>query len=225
MLQDFIRLFFPKNCAACEQALLKGEDMICINCQLSMPRAAPGFSNSLQGIERFHHLKALEQVHAFYKYQKGNKVQNILHEIKYRNKPELGQQQGRYFGSELKSKLTALPDALVPVPLYYKKQLLRGYNQSEQIAQGIAEVLQVPVWSNVVARRKATETQTKKSRMERFFNVDEVFEVTDRDTLQGKHIAIIDDVLTTGATIEVCAEALEKAGAAQISIFVLAMAE
>jgi ComF family protein len=225
LFNSFLDLLFPNTCAACTQPLLQNEPHICSNCMLSLPKANLGFATGLQPSQRFHNIPCLHQVLGYYKFTRGGGVQRILHEIKYRNNPDLGLALGRYFGQNIKDSIQPKPDLLVPVPLFAGKLAQRGYNQSQMIAAGIGEVLNIPVAEALLTRKKATQTQTRKARIERFYNVEGVFELADQAAVAGKHIAIVDDVLTTGATLEVCAEPLLAAKVAQISILALAIAE
>jgi ComF family protein len=161
----------------------------------------------------------------FLKYSKKGKVQKLLHELKYRNKPEIGKYLGKIYGLDLQQvDFDKKIDFLVGVPLHPTKLLQRGYNQADCIAEGLSEVLNVPFETMSVKRREYTETQTKKSRYERFLNVENIFEVTDIDKIKDKRIAIVDDVLTTGSTIESLGATLLNEGAKEIYVITIAAA-
>jgi ComF family protein len=225
IFQHFVNLLFPNLCNACDEALQNTENLVCAKCLIDLPKADIGFSNSQSIANRFLGKIEINEVFSYYKYAKGNRIQQLLHNLKYKNKPEVGLFLGKIFGSDLiNNKIDLQLDLLIAVPLHKSKLLIRGFNQSEKIADGLAEALSVPHETNIVIRRKATDTQTQKTRIERYFNVKEVFEVINFDKIIGKHVGLVDDVLTTGATIEVCAKAILDAGAKEVSIFVLAAA-
>ncbi len=162
---------------------------------------------------------------AYYFFHKESKIQQLLHSLKYDNKPEIAQELGSRYGAEIKKSIEKIPfDVIVPVPLHFKKQKLRGYNQSEVFARGLEEQWAIPVNAYTLVRAVATETQTKKTRMQRWMNVEEIFLVKGTD-LVGRHVLLVDDVITTGATIEACAKALLDAGAAEVSIMAIAVAK
>ena len=222
---QFINLLFPKTCCACSQALIFSENILCTNCLVELPQTNIGFSNSQSLASRFKGKVEIRSSFSYLKYSKGGKVQTLLHSLKYKNRQDVGIFMGNLFGKKILSGGN-LPeiDILIAIPLHEKKMILRGFNQSDLIAQGLSESINVPHETNIIKRTKATDTQTRKSRIDRFFNVDNVFEVVNKEKISGKKVGLVDDVLTTGATIEVCAIALLKAGAAEVSIFSLAAA-
>lgn len=223
MQNDFLSLVFPKVCYACGKSLFKKEDCICTYCHYHLPRTD-------------FHLKADNPVHklfwgrinihaaaAMYLFNKGSKVQRLIHQLKYRGKKEIGISLGKYYGRELKrSPLFATADMVIPVPLHLKKLKKRGYNQSALFAQGIAESLQVENDTEVLIRAKASQTQTKRSRFDRWKNVEEIFQVTEPGKIEGKHILLADDVVTTGATLEACAAKLLEVPGTKISVVTIA---
>ena len=167
----------------------------------------------------------LESAAAMYYFTRKSPIQQALHQLKYHNQPDIGLKIGRLFGQKLKtSALFHSVQAVVPVPLHPKKERLRGYNQSAMFAQGISEAMDIPALNKALVRRKFTETQTKKKRMERFDNVDDVFEVARPAQIEGKHLLLVDDVLTTGATLEVCGQALLNIPNTRLSMATIAIA-
>ena len=168
----------------------------------------------------------LERATSFFFYRKGSDFRQILHQLNGGGRKELGATMGRYMASELlPSGFFKGIDVIIPVPLHKKKQQLRGYNQSEWIVRGIAVVTGISVNTESIIRRKNTETQTRKSAFERWENVDGIFELHSSEPLQGKHVLVVDDVLTTGATTVACASALMEVQGIRISILTLAVAE
>ncbi len=222
----FVGLLFPDLCVSCNEVLLKGEKLICTACLVNLPVANIGFSNSQLLENRFAGKVNIRAVHSFLKFTKGGNVQNILHSLKYKNRQEVALFMGNLFGDYLKNNNQNIEiDVLIGVPLHPQKLILRGFNQSDLIAKGISEVLNIPFEVAAVIRNFNTATQTKKTRIERYLNVENVFEVVEKDRIFGKKIGLVDDVLTTGATLEVCAQVLLDAGASEITILCLAAAE
>jgi len=206
----FIDLLFPRLCQACSCHLLRHEQLICQRCQYRLPRTA---FHDMAGnpVERlFYGRYQPAAVTSFLYFTKAGIVQQALHNLKYNGAKEVGLYLGTRFGEELKaSERFATIDAVVPVPLHWKKQRLRGYNQSDLIAQGIAQGLGTSLRRDLLRRGLDTTTQTKKGRLERWENVAEAFLPSDQ-RLPGRKLLLVDDVLTTGATLEACARALEK---------------
>lgn len=223
---QFVNLLFPDLCAGCETVLLKAERIICTNCLVNLPITNIGFSNSQILENRFAGKVDIKAVFSYLKFTKGGKVQNILHNLKYKQRQEVAVYMGNLFGDFLKDNSKNIEiDVLIGVPLHPQKHILRGFNQSDLIAKGISEVLNVPYEFAAIIRNVNTKTQTKKSRIERYLNVENVFEVLEKEKIFGKKIGLVDDVLTTGATLEVCAKALLDVGAKEVTIFCLAAAE
>ncbi|MDR0892511.1 MAG: ComF family protein [Mediterranea sp.] len=222
----FISLFFPRCCIVCNEALAEEEEYICTRCNIKMPRTN---YHRREGntVERLFWGKIpIERATAFFFYRKGSDYRQILHALKYRGEKKLGETMGRLMASELQSSgFFEGIDLILPVPLHAKKQKLRGYNQSEWIAKGVAAVTKLPLEPQLLRRVKNTETQTRKSVVARWENVDGSFELLQPEILRGKHVLLIDDVLTTGSTTTACAEAMLKAEGIRISVLALAMAE
>jgi ComF family protein len=165
----------------------------------------------------------IEHACALFFFGKGSRYRNLLHKLKYNGKTEIGVEMGRRLGMELKNApLYQTIQTIIPVPLHPKKQRKRGYNQSEQIARGIAEVTGWSIDNKSVTRKIFTDTQTRKTRLERWKNVAEVFTVTQAEALTGKHVLLVDDVITTGATIEACAQQLLHIDNCKVSVAALA---
>lgn len=223
---DFLALFFPELCAACGKNLFKNEQVICTNCIYHLPltnfHSDPENRVARQLWGRFPFIQA----GSFVYFQKGNKVQNIMHQLKYNNRPEAGFRMGQLYAYELsRSGNWQKPDLLIPVPLHPSKLKKRHYNQSEYIANGIASVLNIPVIVNNLLRIENTETQTRKSRFARYENLKGAFLIKDTASLNDKHILLVDDVMTTGATLEACSVELLLIEGVHLSIATLAFAE
>jgi ComF family protein len=158
-----------------------------------------------------------------YLFNKGGKIQHLIHQLKYRGKKEIGISLGKIYGQELKiSPLFSLSTVIVPVPLHKNKLKKRGYNQSEAFAQGLAESMGIENYADALIRTHLTQTQTKKSRYERWQNVEEIFQVIAPDKLEGKHVLLVDDVVTTGSTLEACANKILDIPNTKVSVVTIA---
>jgi ComF family protein len=225
LIDDFISLLFPRICAACGNSLWKREETVCLSCEYHLPRT--NFHLSLENpVSRlFWGRVTLENAAAFLFFNKGSKVQRLIHQLKYKGRKDIGIWLGVQYGQLLKNTPSYQSVQLVvPVPLHRRKMMKRGYNQSEQFAVGLGESMKIPVMPEAVCRKKETETQTKKSRFRRWQNVAEVFEVTDPLPLESKHILLVDDVITTGATLESCIRVLSAVRGIRISVATIAVA-
>ncbi len=214
LFRDFSALLYPSLCAGCGHNLYKGEDVLCLQCLQQLPltnfhlhrdnlveRALWGRCN-------------IDAATALLYFKKGTRVQQMLHQLKYNGREDVGLKLGNLLGTALKEEpLFATVDAIVPVPLHKKKQQQRGYNQSERIAAGIANVLKIEVLATCLQRTQFTNTQTHKNRYERYLNTSEVFLLHDENMVRNKKLLLVDDVITTGATIEACTRVLQQANA------------
>lgn len=223
--KHFLDIIYPRTCEACGEALLGGENLICMNCMIDLPRTNSHIQKLDKVSNRFWGKIPVTETITFMKFSKKGKVQKLLHELKYRNKPEVGKYLGRIYGVDLKAVgFNKKVDLIIGVPLHPAKLIQRGYNQADCIAEGLSDALEIPFETNAVKRLVHTETQTKKSRIERFQNVENIFEVIDAEKIRGKRIAIVDDVLTTGSTLESLGRTLLNAQAKEISIVTIAAA-
>jgi ComF family protein len=219
----FLDVFYPENCQACAMQLVGNEQVICTKCQVSLPRTNSHLVEIPSLVLKFAGKVPVQSAFSFLKFEKGGKVQHLLHALKYKNKPEVGTLLGKMYGQELRQSNLHF-DLVVGVPLHARKQAQRGYNQADALAQGLAEGLGIS-WSDKVAiRQKFTETQTGKSRAERHENVAKIFKITQPQLIQNKHVVVIDDVITTGATIESLLIELLNNGAKSVSVVTLAAA-
>lgn len=221
---DFLSMLFPNYCLACEDSLVKGEDLICIRCQLELPATNYHLDDSNPLRTRLANRMMIDHAMAMYKFTKSGKVQALLHALKYRNQPEIGVMLGQWYGQKLAIIPDLAFDMIIPVPLHPAKKRKRGYNQSAMFAKGLSEKLQTPFSDTVMARGVMTSTQTKKSKLSRWRNVMDVFQLLDAEAASGKRILLVDDVITTGATLESCAMPLLDAGCASLSIACIAEA-
>ena len=210
-LHSILNLFYPRVCAACGEALLKDEETVCLKCRYLLPKTGYELNPDNPLAQTFYGRARFHAVTACFFFSKQGKVQHLIHELKYKGNKEAGIFLGQQLGESIKeAPLFQGIDYLIPVPLHPKREKQRGYNQSLMIAQGIHEVTGIAIGNKYLVRAVYTATQTKKSAEERFKNVKDIFEVRLADELQGTHVLLIDDVLTTGATLESCAHALEN---------------
>jgi ComF family protein len=223
-IEGFISLFYPKFCFACNSTLLGNEGFLCTMCRHSLPITSFHKNGSNPVEKLFRGRIKIENATAFLFYDKGSKYGHLLHQFKYKGHIEIGLMLGEMFGEQLKETNFKDIDLIVPIPLHKAKLRKRGFNQSEIIAQGISVSLGKPVAGKALKRKTHTATQTKKGRYERWENVEGIFEPRDQELLQNKHILLIDDVITTGATLEAAGNAILEIKGAKLSIATLAIA-
>jgi len=219
-------LISPRLCVVCGNRLAVTEETLCSKCYLHLPRT--DFANDLYEnvmAKLFWGQIKLEKATALFYYEPHAETAQILYELKYKNHPEIGVVMGRMMAKELmKSGLFEDIDALVPVPLAKKREHERGYNQSLELAKGVSEVTGLPIANLVIRRTKFVGSQTKRGRWERNENVEHVFELVD-DNISDQHLLLIDDVVTTGATVIACAKEMQKASNVKISVLALGFAK
>lgn len=233
ILAKIIDLLFPRFCAMCGNRLVGEEEMVCMSCLLHLPRTdtwGNPYENEMAKI--FWHRMPIEKSAALFYYQGHSLASNLIYQLKYQNHPEMGEFLGRMIAQEARCvNYFDDIDAIVPIPLAKNRRKQRGYNQSEEIAKGIAAMTGLPIWTDVVERTQFSESQTHKDRWERAENVENVFVLSSNDTmktcrsLEGKHLLLIDDVCTTGATIVACAHALMKIPKVKFSVITIGYAK
>ena len=225
LLEDLLDLFYPACCAGCDSPLVGGEDIICVQCQLELPHT--NFHEIPNNpIDRlFTGRVPIEKSAAFLHFVKNGIVQNLLHKLKYKNQPQLGVLLGKLAGYHLsKKRFFDHIDCILPIPLHPKKLKKRGYNQSEMIVKGLAAATALPYHLNILKRVMYNDTQTRKARFDRWLNVETIFGLDNGSLLSNKHILLVDDVITTGSTLESAVTKLLQLNGAKVSIFVLARA-
>lgn len=223
---NFLNLFFPQLCVVCETPLAEGEKHICWHCVRKLPVLSNCQPESSHAALLFQDKYPVAGAAAYLRFTKNSSVQQLIHSLKYKDNKELAYYLGRQAAMYLQpSGLFDAIDLLVPVPLHPRKKRQRGYNQAEWIARGLASILGKPIETNALQRTVFTETQTHKTAYERWLNMQNVFTVKQPESFQRKHILIIDDVITTGATTGACAQAIYASSEASVSIFSLAIAE
>lgn len=222
IIRQFTHFFFPALCPSCGKKLLPSEQGVCLECIANLPR-----TNNFR--ERDNAAETLmagripfERIASFCVFTKGGVLPPLIHALKYRQGKNIGLLLGKLYGKDLKNSEFILPvHQIVPVPLHPKKEKERGYNQAEIIANGLSESLSLPVSTGNLIRSIHNPTQTKRSRTQRWDNVKNIFEVKNPAAFAGKHILLVDDVITTGSTLEACGVALQKCPSIKISIATL----
>ena len=223
IFNPFLGLLFPPSCLACEQTLCHGEQYLCTVCWASFPQRLTMWEDQDDMAARLWGSMPLIKATSLFTFQKGSPVQQLIYKIKYKNQYRAAAYLGAYYGHLLKDLTPTPVDGIIPVPLHRARQRQRGYNQSAWLAKGIAQATGWPCYPHWLARRVNTTTQTNKSRSERMTNVANAFQLTDAADVQGKHLLLVDDLVTTGATLKACANVFEG-HQHHISVAVLAMA-
>jgi ComF family protein len=226
VINDFLSLIYPRHCEACSRNLYRHEAHICNHCRINLPRS----NYHKQAVSPMHMTFAgrvpLIMACSYFLYEKSGKVQKLLHAIKYQEQQELARYLGRLYAEDLQAAKTfAGVDLILPVPLHKNKLKIRGFNQSEEFAKGLAQGLQKDMSTHHLNRVMDTKTQTRKKKYERWENVDGIFQVQEAGTLYGKHILLVDDVVTTGATIEASWQALKQIEDVKVSLVSIAFAD
>ncbi|MEO5910599.1 MAG: ComF family protein [Pelobium sp.] len=224
-IKDFSLLFFPEICHACGISLVNSEKHFCTSCLFQLPYTNYHLNPENKLAKQFWGRVQIDAAATFLFSNKAGIVQNIMHQLKYNQQAQIGIELGRLYGQQLKSTAPYhLAEAIVPVPLYADKFKKRGYNQSEQFAIGLSESLEIPVYTDILFRVKSAESQTSKSRNSRFNNMKEVFKASDiKHAIE--RVLLVDDTITTGATLEACIVALQEIGIKNISVAGIAFAE
>jgi ComF family protein len=222
---DLLDLFYPRLCLACSTALPVGEEGICVFCRHKLPQTDYHLVPDNPFSERFWGRLPLHSAASLYHFNKGGRVQQLIHQLKYHHQTEIGIQLGRIHGRDLrKSPAFSGVELILPVPLHPRKYHQRGFNQSDCYARGLAESMEVDWSSDYLYRKSYTKTQTAKSRLERFENVQAVFGLKKADELQHRHVLLVDDVITTGATLEACGQHLLQVPGLKLSMATIAFA-
>lgn len=226
IFRGFGALLFPPYCYACDRSLAAGETLICTYCRIRLPYTdIPNKETDTVLKHRFSGEINLKHALAYLYFKRSGRVQRLLHALKYQGVEEIGQMLGQWYGQTLReNNFQAAFDQILPLPLHAAKQRQRGYNQSESFARGLSLALEIPLANQVLTRRVNTSSQTHKSRAERWQNVAQVFHVSQPAVIENQRLLLVDDVLTTGATLEAGALTLVKAGCREVSIGVIAAA-
>lgn len=225
-MKNLINLLFPKVCYACNHLLSDQEVDLCTSCRHELP-VTNYHTDKSQAISKiFYGRVKIEQATALLKFNKKGKVQRLLHHLKYRGHERISGTLGSWLGHELKSIASYQSiDVVIPVPLHKRKLKKRGYNQVAQFGIELAKAINAEYNDTVLVKISNTKTQVFKNRVARWINSQEIFSLQNKEQIKGKHILLVDDIITTGATIEACTSILQKAGNVKISVATMAIAD
>lgn len=223
LFKNLINLFYPEVCLCCTDYLTENEFDICLNCRNDLPLT--NFCNQENNLveKTFYGRIPVQSGTALFYFSKKGVIQQLIHQLKYKNQQQIGNLVGNWLGETmvLSNRFSKL-DCIIPVPLHYKKQQKRGYNQLSTFGTSLANILNIPFYEELLVKKTATKTQSKKTRLDRWKNVEELFVVNNSSVLNNKHILLIDDIITTGATLEACYLALKCCENLKISIACMA---
>lgn len=219
----FFNLISPKQCVVCGCRLSVTEDVICSVCNCHLPRthfSKQPYDNIMA--KSFWGRIRIERATAFFFYEHHSEVSHIIHSMKYFDHPETGELMGRMLAEEAgHDGFFESVDIIVPIPLAKSRQRTRGFNQSEEIARGISEITHIPVCKNAVKRKTFRKSQTEMNRWQRLKNTEDAFKLINGNAVKGKHVLLVDDVVTSGATVISCAQELAKCGDVRFSVISL----
>lgn len=223
LLDDFISLLLPRLCHGCGNHLLRSEKIICTECYVLIPRTGFHIQPDNPVEQLFWGRCRVEKAATFSFYTRGSRMRKLIHDMKYKGIREIGNELGRIYGLSLAaSEFLKGTDLIIPVPLHKQRMKERGFNQSELIAAGISSVTAIPVDCMSLERIVVTSTQTRRSRYDRWENVEGIFRVSRPEVVRDKHILLVDDVITTGSTIEACVNEILKVDGTRVSVAALA---
>ncbi|MBQ4801670.1 ComF family protein [Aquimarina sp. MMG015] len=224
MLSDLAYLFYPIYCAACDNPLYKNERILCTSCRHKLPLGNFHKVNAKKIEKVFYGRAKIENATSLLVFEKDSLVQNLIHNLKYRGREEIGKELGVWLGQELsQSSVYQNIDTVIPVPLHPKRLRERGFNQVEKFGQEIAEKLNAEYVDFVLKKNSYNKKQSKNSRNTRWINTSETFGIQNESLLANKHILIVDDIVTTGATLEACIQVLKSIPGIKISIATMAI--
>ena len=222
---DFISLIFPRVCCGCGTSLVRNEKLICTDCYISIPRTGYHEIGDNPVARLFWGRCRIEKAAAFSFYSKGSRIRRIIHSLKYQGIREIGFEMGRIYAASLRtSGFFNDIDLILPVPLHPSRLRKRGFNQSEYISEGLSIISGIEVNNRALIRITSSGTQTRRSRYDRWMNVEGIFAVHDKEALRYRHILLVDDVITTGSTIDSCVSALTEIENVKVSVVALAAA-
>lgn len=225
MLKSIVNLFFPKVCYACHNLLNDNEDTICMDCRHDLPITNFHFDNNDSVAKALYGRAKIENGTALFRFEKKGNVQRLIHNLKYKDHEHIGFVLGNWLGGELKTLESYKNiDAVIPVPLHKNKLRKRGYNQVALFGQQVAKALNADYLDDVLVKVTNTKSQVNKKRLARWTNSDELFTLKNMEAIDNKHILVVDDIITTGATLEACISILNQAKNIKISIATMAIA-
>lgn len=226
MFHDFVNLLYPAACHICEAELLKHEELICTSCLHDLPVTKYHLDNENPVKKVFYGRVKIEKATALLHFRKKSGVQHLIHDLKYRGHQEIGAYLGRWLGEEIRSLSEYKDiDAVIPVPLHKTRLKERGYNQVEGFGKELAQALNAEYIDDVLLKINSIQTQTLKDRISRWGKIEETLEITNFNKIEGKHILLADDLVTTGATLEACAHKLFEVPGIRISVATMAITD
>ncbi|MCF8378551.1 MAG: ComF family protein [Bacteroidales bacterium] len=224
LLMDILSFVYPLTCEVCGRMLADSEIVLCSYCNIKLPRSNYHLNDENPMVQLFWGRVEIARASSFFFFYKGSPYQSLLHKLKYKGKKDIGLTLGRLFAAELIETAFSKTDIIIPVPLHPKKKKKRGYNQSEMIAKGMSELFKTELNTQILLRKGYAGTQTNKNRFDRFLNMKDQFSLELPEKIRGKSVLLVDDVVTTGSTLEACAQLLIDAGCKEVSILTLAIA-
>lgn len=225
MIKNLIDLFFPPVCSGCHALLLSNEKVICTPCRHHLPQTHHHLQIENEAYKKFYGRIPVLHASAFLYFNKKGMVQELIHNLKYRGQQEIGTQLGHWYAQDLKDNLVLKEvDAIIAVPLHKKRWRKRGYNQVATFAEALSYELNIPIRKDLLIKKVNAQTQSKKNLLGRMYGNQKIFEVNYTPSDHDKHYLLLDDVLTTGATLEACSKAILAIPGAKISIVCMAMA-
>jgi ComF family protein len=224
LFDDIMYFLFPANCDVCGRILSDGEEVMCSYCYLGLPRTNFHKDENNAVAQLFWGRVKVERAASFFFFNKGSEYQKLLHKLKYQARGDIGVYLGKIYAAEIMDTEFTSVDLIVPVPLHPRKQRRRGYNQSMKIAEGISGLTKITIESDNLRRIEFTDTQTRRNRFDRFLNMQDKFVIINPEAFQGKRVLLVDDVVTTGATVEACVGVLLEAGGVGVYVVTVAMA-
>ena len=225
MIQSIVNLFFPPVCAGCHSLLVSNETIICTHCRHNLPLTNHHLNPENEVFNKFYGRIPVEYASAMLYFHKKGIVQEMIHNLKYKGQQDIGTLLGDWYADDLKKlSLFQSVDAIIPVPLHKRKARERGYNQVAYFGNSLSKELGIGYNTNLLIRKSYSKTQSKKSFLNRSEGIETIFDVVFSDKDHNKHFLLIDDVITTGSTLEACSRALLKIPGAKISIVCMAMA-
>lgn len=222
-ISSFLDILFPNLCRSCKRPLNIGEEIICTSCRHKLPQTDYHLYKNNKVEKIFYGRSKIEFASSFLFFNKSGLTQNLIHSLKYRGHQEIGTLIGNWYGTKLKNDTNISFDFIVPVPLHRHKENKRGYNQVDTFGKALAKIFDAKYSKSNLVRIYKSETQTKKSRFARWLNVKEIFNLNDSELFKNKRVLLIDDVVTTGATLDACCYELSKSPEIKISIVTMAI--
>ncbi|MCC5946098.1 MAG: ComF family protein [Bernardetiaceae bacterium] len=224
LLHDFTSLLYPVTCVACRQLLEANEALICTHCLVDLPYSHSHRRSESALADKFVGRVPIHQVWSYLYFRKGSRVQRLIHHFKYEKLPEIGYQLACHYAETLKEEAPEKInfDFIIPVPLHPHKKAKRGYNQSEYIGQGLSDVWNIPMLTHALERQTHNDSQTRKNKEDRWQAVSKAFKLNTPDMFADTHVLLVDDVITTGSTLEACASLFMPHKVRTVSVLSLA---